>query len=213
MNVIVDTYNVLHVTGVLPPELAGVEVDGLMDLLERGRWGRSRIALACDGTPPGGTHPANRGGIQVLYSGPGREADDLICERIEASTAPTRLLVVSSDRRIIKAARRRRCRTMDSKAFLQTIVHDVDGRARTEQVRRPDRLNPREVEDWKKHFALGSEDLQQFEQLAKPDPPPEKVSKATQKPAKPKPTTRSPGDQPLPDSVIEEARRMLEEEG
>lgn len=49
---IVDAYNVLHVTGVLPPELAGLEIEELADLALASRWGRQRIVLVCDGTDP-----------------------------------------------------------------------------------------------------------------------------------------------------------------
>jgi hypothetical protein len=58
---IVDAYNVLHVTGVLPPELAGLEIEELADLASASRWGRQRIVLVCDGTDPARRRPA-RGG-------------------------------------------------------------------------------------------------------------------------------------------------------
>ena len=38
MLIIVDTYNVLHVVGVLPPEIAGVDTAGLIELLARSRY-------------------------------------------------------------------------------------------------------------------------------------------------------------------------------
>ena len=52
MKVIVDTMNALHKTGVLPPDLAGMDVPGLVQALSRGRWARNQVLLVCDGNPP-----------------------------------------------------------------------------------------------------------------------------------------------------------------
>ena len=52
MGLLVDTWNVLHQMGVLPPDLAGLGVGELASLLSKGRWNRDRISLVCDGTPP-----------------------------------------------------------------------------------------------------------------------------------------------------------------
>ena len=109
MKVLVDTMNALHKTGVLPPDLAGMDVQGLVVALSRGRWARNQVLLVCDGNPPPGERTPHAGGIRTIYAGNRCEADDVIEQLIERSDAPTRLLVVSEDRRIIKAARRRRC--------------------------------------------------------------------------------------------------------
>ncbi len=111
MPVIIDGYNLLHAA-------RRYDEDGdlgrgqLCQLL--GRWGRvarQEVLVVFDGAAP--PEPLGRQlhgvGIEVIYSGPGRSADDLVVERIDASSAPRRLMVVSSDRQVRRAARRRRC--------------------------------------------------------------------------------------------------------
>lgn len=152
MPLIVDTYNVLHVTGVLPPAVAGVDVDGLASLIAASRYGGDTTWLVCDGPRPSGSRrpsgasgsgaarrrsdardegpsqpaAASAGGrIVVHYVGPGRDADGHIGRMIDASTHPKRLMVVSSDRRVQRMARRRRCRTMTADGFLTALLLDV----------------------------------------------------------------------------------------
>jgi uncharacterized protein YegJ (DUF2314 family) len=157
MPLIIDTYNVLHVVGVLPPELAGIDTEGLVDLIGSSRYRHQAVTLACDGTPaPGGRGAAGggrRGGrragrapgrVSVRYSGSEATADDLIARLIRRSSIPRRLTVVSSDRAVQREARRRRCHVLSSEAFLRRLVADRearprngDGRASTRRRTRP----------------------------------------------------------------------------
>lgn len=100
---LVDVYNVLHTTGVLPPDLAGIEVADLAKLIQSSRYTRLEIILVCDGTGGGAmnrgidpyrqtggsgvrrSHPgvrngryARRGTVSVVYAGKGMEADSII---------------------------------------------------------------------------------------------------------------------------------------
>ena len=129
MPLVVDTFNVLHTEGVLPPELAGVDIGGLMALIQQSRYDREPAVLVCDGRrPPDAPRPATDGTIRLRFSGPGRIADELIMGMIRRSTAPRRLIVVSSDREIRRAARARRCRVLTSEDFLQHLARDVTAR-------------------------------------------------------------------------------------
>lgn len=123
MPLLVDTSNVLHVTGVLPPILAGVDVLGLADLLEVGRYRTETVWLVCDGAA-GPHRPTLRGRIVTHYVGHTGEADDQIGRMIAASTSPRRLLVISSDNQVRKMAQRRRCRWLSSEDFLAQLAHD-----------------------------------------------------------------------------------------
>jgi hypothetical protein len=153
--VIVDAYNVLHTTGVLPPDLAGLEVDGLAHLIADSRHARDRVVLVCDGTGggrtahspsrhagPGGRGAMSRGAtgtphqgsaVHILYAGPGREADaamETIIDREGRSGGrgggnKRRMLVVSSDRRLRTAARRVRARWISSEGFLAQLAADA----------------------------------------------------------------------------------------
>jgi predicted RNA-binding protein with PIN domain len=61
----------------------------------------------------------------VLYSGAGREADDLIEDLIDRFHRSNPLIVVSSDARLRKAARRRRCERIGSETFLKHLANDA----------------------------------------------------------------------------------------
>ena len=106
MPLIVDTYNVLHVVGVLPPDLAGIDTQGLIDLIGRSRYRGERAFLICDGRPRERAPRGRFGPLSVRYAGGGSTADELIEALIQTSSSPRRLTVVSSDRQIVRAARR-----------------------------------------------------------------------------------------------------------
>tara|TARA_Y100000589_G_scaffold51812_1_gene43161 strand:+ start:13612 stop:14340 length:729 start_codon:yes stop_codon:yes gene_type:complete len=218
MKVLVDTMNALHKTGVLPPDLAGMDVPGLVRALSRGRWSHNQVLLVCDGNPPPGDRIIRAGGIRTIYSGTSCEADDIIEQLIERSDAPTRLLVVSEDRRIIRSARRRRCHTMTSATFLRTIIHDHDRsaakRSRSDSGTSPDRISRKAAHEWRDAFGINDEDIAEFKELAKPPPPPQ-PKQIPDTPSAPTPSAKTrrprPGDE-LPEDVIREAMRMLEED-
>lgn len=178
MILIVDTYNVLHVTGALPPDLAGIDTRGLIELIRQSRYGQSRVELICDGRAPGTpavaagpirgrgsalppeTPPARVGLIAVHYAGPGREADDLIAALIRASTTPRQLAVISADHFVQREARRRRCRVLESEAFLRQLAEDALGAAGvvTETPRKPaSALSDAQVAQWLDAFGMDDE--------------------------------------------------------
>jgi len=126
MPLLVDTYNVLHVTGVLPPDLAGIEPWDLARLIAQSRYRHDDALLVCDGVPKPDAPPGRDGLVRIRYAGPGVSADDVIIRRVDADTAPRRLTVVSSDQAIIRAARKRRCRTVASDVFLRQLADDAD---------------------------------------------------------------------------------------
>jgi len=121
---LIDAYNVLHVVGVLPPELAGPDLSGLAVLIERSRFRRDAVTLFCDGRAPV-PRPELPRGIRAKWSGPDREADDLIIAQIRTTTTPRRCLVVTSDRQILKEAQRRRCAILRSEAFMALLARDA----------------------------------------------------------------------------------------
>lgn len=143
----VDVSNVLHTTGVLPPDLAGLDLDGLVRLLAHSRYRRRRVVLVCDGAPPRRAAAGARDEkhVQVLYSGVKAEADDVLIERLKQTPhahGRTRALVVSSDRRIRAEAQRRGLLVRSSAEFLAELASDhehepVRRRAR-ERAQRPE---------------------------------------------------------------------------
>lgn len=129
---IVDAYNVLHVTGVLPPDLAGPDLDDLARMVGESRYGAQRAVLVCDGAGPSRLRlwrsERGAGGVEVRYAGAGREADALIESLLgepAAGGARRRLLVVSTDGRLRRAAKRARASWLSSEAFLAHLASDA----------------------------------------------------------------------------------------
>lgn len=125
---LVDAYNVLHVTGILAPAYAGPDLVELAGLIVASRWGGIRSSLVCDGAS--NALPPLPGRIEAIYAGAGVEADEAIETILEADSAPRFLRVISSDRRLQRAARRRRAGWMSSEEFLRRLDHDAHDRAR-----------------------------------------------------------------------------------
>jgi hypothetical protein len=154
---IVDVYNVLHVTGVLPAHLAGPGPEGLGDLVAGSRYGTRDAILVCDGTPKPHERGSGRGwdtAVRVVYAGAGKDADSLIERLIAQHTAPRRLLVVSDDRRIRSAARRRRAGWLGSAEFLRQLADDAERPEGKPAPSKPDTLEPGEVDAWLREFGF-----------------------------------------------------------
>jgi len=130
VSLLIDTYNVLHAWTGGPAAGDAREIAALAGAIARSRYAGSRLRLVCDGAPAGGADQPLRwraGDAEVLYAGPGRDADGLIERLILEDTAPTRLIVVSSDRRIRKAARRRGAKSLASEEFLREVAASSPG--------------------------------------------------------------------------------------
>lgn len=124
MPLVIDAYNLLHAA--LGPAGRGRDlgVEGVGRLVAEGRYAGQAVTMVCDGTPPTGgrvRHP----GVRVVFAGAGRDADGVIEQIIARDTAPARLVVVSSDRRVQAAAKRRRCPSISSEAFLAQLLTDA----------------------------------------------------------------------------------------
>lgn len=114
MEWLVDGYNLLHASGIVPTTGQG-ELQAARETLLR--WlttrlpadYRQRTTIVFDGrdAPPGLPDHYTVHGLQIRFARH-QEADDLIEQLIQASHHPRQLTVVSNDRRLQRAARRRR---------------------------------------------------------------------------------------------------------
>ncbi len=231
MPLLIDTYNVLHTVGILPPELAGIDLPGLIHLIQNSRYRDERLTLVCDGKPhlTVGEKPIERiGQITVRYSGPGKLADDLIGQLIRASTAPRLLFVVSSDHEITRTARRRRCKTLTSEEFLEQLAADSPTQhdKSPAQKKPPGGMSDKQVQGWVNIFNLDEKTIAiptggSRRKLQSPEET-ESVS-ATDSNAGNAPTSGSPNPpsappehtikqlpprEGLPESIIEQAERL-----
>ncbi len=187
MPLIIDTYNVLHTTGILPPEMAGIDVSGLIQLISSSRYQRQLVTLVCDGTGPMSSSRTSPRLIAVRFAGPGREADDLILELIDAASDRRRITVVTSDRAVAMAARKRRCRTITSQAFLGHLLADAQTKPKPADDRPTGPLDKKRVDQWIEQFGLNESDL-----------------------TKPAAAKSRGGDRTLPPAVIRQAEELLD---
>ncbi len=157
MPLLVDAYNVLHVVGVLPPDLAGIDLEELAILIAQSRFRGEEAVLVCDGVIK--PHHVEAGGrVHVRFAGAGVTADELILRLVRGSSAPRRVTIVTSDREIAVNARRRRATVISSEAFLEILASDRQHRP---SERRTPPSTPssqgadrRQVEHWLRLFGV-----------------------------------------------------------
>lgn len=203
---LIDVYNVLHITGVLPPDLAGLDVLELGELIGVSRYRNGKTLLVCDGfgAPTvddreacaylAGREPNARDYAGILFAGRGREADWLIERLLERFGGSRRVTVVSSDKRLKRAASRAKARHVRSEDFLRDLAEDARRTTRLPRAHRPKglgddtSLSRDEVALWAKQFGLAPDDpLMQIpaREPPKPSTPEPKAQPANNAPAKP----------------------------
>ena len=96
------------------------------------------------------------GRLNVAFSGFNCDADTVIEEKVLANTAPRRLTVVSSDRRLRKAAAQRKAVALKSDAFWAQVLRELNRKkpARKEPEEKRDGLTKGEAERWMDIFGL-----------------------------------------------------------
>ena len=169
MPLVLDASNILHVTGVLPPELAGPDERGLVDLIRASRWRGERIWVVCDGGRRASSSQFHDGAV-LHHAGPGSDADTVIAKLIETCSHRNSLIVVTSDRRVAAHARRRDCRTMRSEEFLAALARDCTGRAAPRAASKDPgdaaRIDSAQVAAWLSYFGLSDSRSTSVEQDA-----------------------------------------------
>ncbi|MHC4460282.1 MAG: NYN domain-containing protein [Planctomycetota bacterium] len=108
-----------------------------------------------------GTGPRDKSGfdnisnLEVFFAGLGSDADTVIEDKIKANTAPRRLTVVSSDRRLRDAARARKATSVKSDVFWNNLRRQL---SRKEKFKEPTAkrrgLSESETKQWLEFFGL-----------------------------------------------------------
>lgn len=218
---IIDAYNVLHVTGVLPPELAGPDLDDLARLVGESRYGRQRVILVCDGAGPSRLKlwrsGRGTGSVEVRYAGAGREADAVIEALLAepaAGGARRSLLVVSTDGRLRRAARRARVSWISSEGFLAHLAADA-GRLPPPRGSRPAfaqeiPLDGPSVAHWLRVLGIAADDpILRIAAASGPEPPRADEQTSAPTPASPEPASNAePVDPLLLEALKEWAGRL-----
>ncbi len=169
MSLLIDGYNLLHATDIFGDEGSAPSFqrsrEALLAFLAKALHEVERlqttIVFDAAGAPPGLPHTDSVAGLQVRYARDYPDADALLEELIEEHPAPRGLLVVSSDHRVQRAARRRGAKYCDSDRWY------------AELCRRPLRSGPQRAGDGEKPAQSAAEIaywMRQFEP-AEPFPP------------------------------------------
>ena len=109
-----------------------------------------------DGTgPPDKSGFDNISNLEVLFAGVGTDTDTVIEDKISASTAPKRLNIVSSDRRLRKAARVRKAISVRSEVFWNNIQKQLSRKKVAKEPAAKRRgLSEGETKQWMEFFGL-----------------------------------------------------------
>jgi len=132
VDVLIDGYNLLHAAGLAKKKYAAGELERrrarliarLKDLMDPAQLARTTIVFDARINPPPHRPDPPAGPVTVLFPPRHQEADDLVEELLSKHSAPQQVLVVSSDHRLHKAARRRGATPIDSEAFLDQLEVD-----------------------------------------------------------------------------------------
>jgi len=158
--VLIDGHNLLHAARAAgDPDRP---VGKLMLMQALGQWAErtgERIQIVFDGPAPspGLAQQLSHAGVAMSFSGGGVSADTVILDILQSDSAARKLLVVSSDRAIVSAARRRRARPMGSDVFWAKLQRDLARPPRSELEPEEKRrgLEPDATDAWLREFGLG----------------------------------------------------------
>src|SRR4029078_8020095 len=132
MPVLIDGYNLLHASGIL----GGRRTNGhgalersreallnvLVESLPAEELTRTTVVFDAHDPPWGLSRHLNHRGLTVHFASRHEDADSMIEELIKAHSAPRNLVVVSSDHRLHRAARKRRDTPIDSDRWFRELL-------------------------------------------------------------------------------------------
>jgi predicted RNA-binding protein with PIN domain len=220
MSLLIDGYNLLHVSGILGPERGpgGLQASRLAMLnflaasIDPEELPRTIVVFDAGDPPWGMPQQMEHRGIDVRFAAKYESADELIEELIQAESAPRRLVVVSSDHRIQRAARRRKAKAIDSDIWYADLTRARRQRqesAADVPARPAVPLLEEDVNYWLRQFG-GESALREFLAAERGDTKPEgRKPTSNDKPAKN--NTASGGesdilDNPFPPGYAEDLR-------
>jgi hypothetical protein len=162
MHLLIDGYNLIYAAAISARSNKGRGLErsrlALMNFVAEtvDEPKRAGIVIVFDaaGAPPGLPPLVEHRGLQVRFSKGYPSADELLEELIDAESAPRRLIVVSSDHRIQRAARRRRATAIDSDVWYHEALHHRNARGREKPQPSEPRGSPTadEVQYWLRCF-------------------------------------------------------------
>lgn len=198
MRLLIDGYNLLHVTdlfgsGKSAGTLQGSR-DALLAFLTKALASAERrdttIVFDATGAPPGLPKTLHHEQITVRYASDFADADALLEEIIDRHRAPKGLTVVSSDHRVQRAARGRGSKWIDSEPWFRELAARAKAKEQDSPQGKPAATGS--VDYWVEQFA--GKDISELEQQLR----------ATEKPRIiPKTTKRTPHVPPVAEGGLE----------
>jgi len=188
---IIDGYNLIHAAGLARPSYGPGDLERcrhrllrlLVNYLTDRELERAKVVFDAIEAPAGLPNRMKFEGLQVRFADPGGDADSLIEELILEHSSPRQIIVVSGDRRLQKAAHRRRARFIGSVEFLDEVLERSPRRDREEAPLHPHpkydgELSPGELEQWLGLFEdVGKFAQEEQEKLSSPPVEPEQSAK------------------------------------
>jgi predicted RNA-binding protein with PIN domain len=109
-----------------------------------------------DGTgPPDKSCFQNTSNMEIFFVGVRTDADTVIEDKISVNSAPKRLRVVSSDNRLIKAARKRKAVAVKSELFWSQVIKQLSRkRGISEPLAKRGGLSESETDRWLNEFGF-----------------------------------------------------------
>ena len=158
MPFIIDGNNLLQSVQKAGEDLAALSAERLCRII--GRYLKAvgeKGEIVFDGTGPRDKSGFdNISDLEVSFAGLKTDADSIIEDRIRVNTAPKRLTVVSTDRRLRDAARARRSTIVKSRDFWYNVQKQLSRRKETKEPPEKRRgLTEAETERWLRLFGLG----------------------------------------------------------
>ncbi|MCA9153367.1 MAG: NYN domain-containing protein [Planctomycetales bacterium] len=163
MALLIDGYNLLHVTGIFgrgrgPGSLErsrNALLNFVAAAVDPAELPQTTVVFDAKEAPPGLPRTVTHRGITVHFAAEFEEADDLLEELIRTEPSPRKLLVVSSDHRVQRAAKRRRAATIDSDVWYDEAKrHRRDSAGVTSRDVKPDSPSVGEVNRWLEAFGF-----------------------------------------------------------
>jgi predicted RNA-binding protein with PIN domain len=151
MKYIIDGHNLIGKM----PDISLQQMDDEQELIKRLKRfclesGKHRIEVYFDGAPPGSTNSMRDGPVTAYFVRSGSTADAAIEARLARLGKSAReWSVVSSDRRVLTAAKAAYMNTISSEQF----AADISGKDSHKPNEAPDpEITPEEVDEWLKKF-------------------------------------------------------------
>jgi predicted RNA-binding protein with PIN domain len=160
MRYLIDGYNLMH--AVWPAEARQLRPRAwprfrqrLLDRLRKSEPEATSITVVFDSAASRADAPAGEEfhGIHVRFAAGYPSADDLIEELIRTDSAPSQLTVVSDDRRLRDAARRRGCAVCGCLDYFESLGRPPAPAGDVPETNgKPEEVEPDETERWLREF-------------------------------------------------------------